>query len=58
MADCRILKAEQVQNRAADPSAQGLQFPIRRPFCTSVIVMFFAPKTIATRPEKVSFESV
>jgi uncharacterized protein (TIGR02118 family) len=49
---------EQVQNRAADPSAHRLQFPIRRACCTSVIVMFFAPKTIATRPENESSESM
>ena len=39
-----------VQNCCADPSFAGLHSPIRRARCTSVIVMFFAPITIAIRP--------
>jgi hypothetical protein len=45
-------------NRAADPSTAGPQSPTRRARCTSVIVMFFAPITIATLPENLSGESI
>jgi hypothetical protein len=44
-------------NWPADPSFAGPHSPIRRPCCTSVIVMFFAPITIAMRPLNASIES-
>jgi hypothetical protein len=41
---------DSVDPRFTNPSFGGLHSPIRRARCTSVIVMFFAPITIAIRP--------
>ena len=41
---------DSVDPRFTNPSFGGLHSPIRRARCTSDIVMFFAPITIAIRP--------
>ena len=48
---------DSVDPRFTNPSFGGLHSPIRRARCTSVIVMFFAPITIAIRPVNALAES-